>query len=391
MKKFFKETFRFIGALLSLIRGVMILGMVTIAGIMIYFINEVAVVTVNQYNESLIWESTAYEAPLAEIEPALVSNVIDTDAVDAAAAWEELEDYVDNLDGQSMPDKDRAVEILNRAVHWQNVYHLKSDAITRLDLYIKLEDAISEAYETLDTTKLQELGGLLYSMEMEEKTDTGQQYMERLRGVSGDFKEVKTLMTETIWSVGTIKDGVWTIPYTYTRTDLAEVLKKIKTMEKFPAVKDTAAVLSDIADVLNYNKNAREYSDYKQFKEAVERASRLEYVPVSSIYTYSQALAFGCSIEVDSIDGYTVSMDSPVEALYYQGNPLNPSQYVKRGTPLTAVINEVYELSIQPQPEQSILPQQAPVQTEPYGGFIGPEPEFETLEMEEESNESYEE
>lgn len=359
MKKFFINTFRFIGALLALIRGVMILGMLIVGVITVYLIYVTANITINQYNETLTWKNTAYEIPLAEIEPALVANRMDTDIVDAAAAWDDLETYLDNLDGQSIPDKETAGTLLTEAVKWQEKYNLKSDSITRLSLYIELEEAISNAYNTLDTDRLQELARTLYDLELEEKTKAGQQYMERIRNVSSEFSEVQKVMTETILSVGTVENGIWTIPYTYTRTNLTEALEQIQNMQKFPDLCDSANVLSDIADVLNYNKNAREYFEYQEFMESIADLKRSQYIAVSSIYTYSQALAFGCNIYPEYRDGYTINPNSPVIGIYHDGERLEDNQYVKKGTLLTAEISEIYDPI--PVVEPVVEPEQIPV------------------------------
>lgn len=361
MKNFFKTTFRFIGALLALVRGIMLLGMLFIGIMTIYLIHVAANVTIDQYNESLTWENTAYDMPRSEIEPALVSNVVDMDVKSAAAAWENLEKYVYSLDGKSIPDREMAEEILKEAVHWQEIYGLKSDSITRLSLYLELEDAILDAYDTLDTEQLQELSWTLHNLELEEPTDAGQEYMERLKAVSADFTEAENMMTETVWSIGTVKDGIWTIPYTCTRTDLTAVLEQLQTMQKFPAICNAADVLSDISVVLDYNKNAREYFQYQQFKETIADWSRSQYSAVSSISTYKQAMDFGCEIQANQLDGYTISPDSTVEGIYYEGYLLDESDYVRNGAPLTAVINEIYE-QIPTMPESPVYENPEPIE-----------------------------
>lgn len=352
MKKLFRTVFRFTGALFLLIRNVAVLGMIIIAVAAVYFINMIGKVTVNQYNESLVWEKTAYDAPLAEVEPALVANVLSTDIVDAAAAWEDLEQYVDGLDGQSIPDRDVAEELLQQALYWQEIYHLKSNSVTRLSLYLDLEDAIADVYTTLDTAELKSLSSALYNLEMEEPTDAGKQYMDRLRKVSSDLEEVQKTMSDIIRSVGDVKDGVWIVPYTYTRTDLTEVLEQIQKMQKFPALSDTVNVLSDMADVLNYNKNTREYFQYQAFKEKMDRINRSQYVAVSSVYTYEQALLFGYDVDVEQWAGYTVSLKSPVTGIYYEGERLDNSQYIRKGARVTVEIDEMYDPI--PEPEQPV-------------------------------------
>ena len=139
MKKLFRTVFRFTGALFLLIRNVAVLGMIIIAVAAVYFINMIGKVTVNQYNESLVWEKTAYDAPLAEVEPALVANVLSTDIVDAAAAWEDLEQYVDGLDGQSIPDRDVAEELLQQALYWQEIYQWKNQQTQESSIWIGFE------------------------------------------------------------------------------------------------------------------------------------------------------------------------------------------------------------------------------------------------------------
>lgn len=372
MKKFFKNTFRFIGALLALVRGITLLAMIAIVVVTVYFIYTAAHITINQYNESLVWENTAYEAPMSEIEPALVANVVNTETVDAAAAWEALEAYVNDLDGSPITDRKTAEDLLENAVHWQEIYNLKSDAIERLSLYLDLEDAITEAYATFDTTKLKELTQKLYNMEMEETTKSGQQYMERIRGVSADFAQVKDLMTNTVWSIGEIEDGVWTIPYTYTRTDLENVLAQMDTMQKFSAIDHTADMLSDISDVLNHNKNAADYFTYLDFKNTINTVNHSQYVAVSSIDTYEQALAFGCIMEPPQQAGYTVSLSSPVTGIYYEGERLDSSEYIKRGTPVTADIDPVYDpvpVVMEPMPIDPVYVEPEPVADPEYSEY----------------------
>ncbi len=355
IKKFFKNTFRLIGALLALVRGVMILGMLVIGISTAYLIYTTAQVTVNQYNETLTWKNTAYDIPLADIEPALVSNVVDTDIVTAAASWEALENYVAGL-SDGPPNKETAQAILDDAVMWQEKYGLQSDSITRLSLYLEMEDAITDAYSTLDSSHLQELAQTLHNLELEEMTPTGQYYMERLKTVASDFTDAQDMMVNVIGSIGTLKNGVWTIPYTYTRTELADALEQINAMKKFPALGDTANVLSDIADVLNYNKNARDYFEYQAFSDSVAELKRSDYVAVSSIYTYEQALSYGFSVIPHYQTGYTVSYSSPVTGVYYNGERLGSNEYVRKGAPITVEIDEVYVAIPDPDPQLYEIP-----------------------------------
>ena len=349
-----KETFRFIGALLALARAIMVIGMFIIGSLSVWLIYETAQVTMNQYNETLAWKSTAYDIPLAEIEPGLVANRLDSDIVAAAAGWERFETYVNSLDGESIPDREEAQEILDEAIKWQEAYGLDPYNITRLQLYFKLEDAIAEAYATLDITDLQVYAKELYELELEEKTKSGQRYMERISQVSADFEDAGIMMANTVLSIGTVENGIWTIPYTYTRSDLTDALEQIEAMQKFQELESSATVLSDIADVLNYNKNARDYFEYQLFMETVNSLRRSDYVPVSSIYTYSQALAFGCIVNPVYRDGYTINGNSPVTGIYQEGKLLSGSQYVKKGTELTATITEVYDQIIIEEPIEEI-------------------------------------
>lgn len=353
MKRFFKNMFRFIGALLALAKGITIIGMFIIAACSIYLIYTTANVTINQYNETLTWQNTAYEVPLAEIEPTLVSNVVDTDIITAASAWENLDNYLYSIKDGGF-ERDTAQAILDDAVQWQDIYGLKSDAITRMSLYLELEDAIPEAYDTMDLSRLKELSVSLYSLELEERTATGQAYMDRVARVASDFADAKRTVTETIGSIGTFEDGIWIVPYGYSRTDLTDVLEKLKSLEKFPALYDSENVLSDIADVLNTNKDAREYFEYQQFIENVGDLTRSDYVAVSSIYTYADAVAYGCQVDAPQWDGYFISGESPVTGLYYDGERLASDEYIRKGAQITAEIDPIYELIPEPEPEPDI-------------------------------------
>lgn len=351
IKKFFKETFRFIGALLALIKGIAFILMLCIAVISLYLIRTTATVTINQYNETLSWQNTAYDVPLSEINPVLVSNRVDTDVVTAAHAWESLESYVGSLDENGIQDQDTARQLLDDAIVWQEKYSLKSDAIERLRLYLEIEDAVPEAYETLDTEWLQSLAGSLHELELEEMTTAGQTYMSRISQVSDDFKNAKEMMEQTVASVGTFENGVWTIPYAVTREDLSSVLEQIQSMQKFKTMRNAADVLSDIADVLNSNKNAQEYFEYQEFYDNVIGLDRSQYVPVSSLYTYEQAIAYGCQIYEYPPDGYVISPSSPVTGVFYNGERLESNQYINRNafSRIEAQITPMYD----PVPEQT--------------------------------------
>lgn len=343
MKRFFKWLFRFICALLSLARGIMVLCMLGVGVMTVWCIWTVGEFTYGQFGGTLKWQDTGYSAPLAEIEPVLVANRMDPSMVEAASAWERLESFLDLLDGTSVSDRDEAQALLDSVLKWKDVYPVDSDACERLSLYLELEDAIPEAYASLDTVKLRELSSRLCFLELDRMTVHGQEYMRRLRQVAQDFEDVRTLFGDTVMAYGTFEDGIWTVPHEWTRTEVASIMDKFRNMEKFPAVKASMDTLSDIAAVLNQNRNAREYLAYQEFKEGLSKAARWKYVPVSSIYTYQQAVDFGCTIQAEECEGWYISMDSPVYGLYYDGERLDSGMYVKRGTRLTAAIDEVYE------------------------------------------------
>lgn len=342
MKKFFKNVLRFIKMTFSFVRAVTLIGMIFVGAVSVYLIYMAYHVTVSQYNESLTWEKTAYDAPLAEVEPVLVSNTVDANKVAAADSWNALDDYLETLDEQDL-NEEKAEKIMEEAAHWQEVYGMDSDSITRLSLYLEIEKAIPATYSTLNTDDLASLTLELHNLELEKTTKSGQRYMKRIRQVVTDFMTAKSTVTDTILSVGTLKDGVWTIPYTYERSDLADILKQIQAMRKFPALGDTADVLADIADALNFNKNARDYFAYKKFKEQMQSLTRSDYISVSSIYTYGQALDNGINVSVKQKKGYTIRIDSLVTGVYYNGICLSSDTYIKKGTNVTAFIDPIYE------------------------------------------------
>lgn len=330
VRKFFKDTFRLIGALLALVKGMTLITMLCIAAVSLYVIYTTAIVTIDQYNETLVWQNTEYNVPLSEIEPVLVSNRVDTDVVNAAQAWESLDSYIGSLDGNGIQDKEEAKQLLDEAVGWQEKYNLKSDAILRLSLYLEIEDAVPEAYGTLNTEHLEQLSKSLYELELEEMTPAGQAYLERMQQVSEDFKNAREMMERTVGSVGTFENGIWTIPYTCNRTDLTNALEQIQSMQKFPDLCDTADVLSDIADVLNGNKNAQEYFEYQAFRDTIDGLDRTDYMAVSSIYNYEQAIAAGCQIYEYPPEGYIIDPQSPVTGIFYNGQRLENNQYIRK-------------------------------------------------------------
>ena len=168
-----KNKLKSVGAALkacfSLVRAVFLFCIVTVAVLSVFLIWMAYRVTITQYEETLIWENTAYTVPLADIEPVLVSNVVDTAVVTAAASWERLDAYVDSLSGR-IPDRAEAEQILSEAVMWQAAYGLNSLSIDRLRLYLDLEDAVTEAYETLNTENLDRLSVELSNLEREDLT-----------------------------------------------------------------------------------------------------------------------------------------------------------------------------------------------------------------------------
>lgn len=349
MRRILKNTFRFLGALYALARGIMVLCMLAAVIVAGYAVYVAATVTVDQYNESLVWERTSYGIPLSDVEPAVLRNVADRDAVAAAGLLAELEAFVDGLNGESIPDRDYASGLLSRVSGLQEAYGLYPADAERLALYLELEDAIPEAYASLDTGRLQELSTRLLGMEKAGSTPSGERYMERIACVAGDMAHVQDVLEDTIWSVGEVQESVWTVPYTYTRTDLTDLLDRVREMEGFPAVQSILGTLSDFSGVLNHNHNAGEYFGYQEFKKSFMQAKRGDYVAVSSIYTYGQALSFGCTVEALELEGYAIDPDSPVTGIYYEGEQLDDSQYVRKGTALTVFIDEIYEPVEMPQ------------------------------------------
>lgn len=343
IKHFCTDVAHVIGTVFTLIKGLTLTAMLLFGIVSIYLIYVTAVETVNQYHETLNWKNTSYEQPLAEIEPTLVSNRIDTGIVNAAASWDALETYVQELDGNSIGDRDHAEELLEDALKWQETYHLTSDAPKRLSLYLELDKALTDVYATMDLAPLKALSEQLYSLELTKQTKAGQRYMERIREVASDFEAFEQLMTKTIGSIGTVEDDIWIIPCEYTRDDLEEALEQLQTMRKFSAVSQLTRIASDMTKVINYNKNASEYFAYQEFLQLVKRLGRSAYVGVSSIYTYEQALSAGCQVDATAPEGSMISPDSPVTGIYHEGERLDGSEYFRKGAVVVAEIDPVYE------------------------------------------------
>ena len=360
-------------ACFSLARAVFLFCFVTVGILAVFLIILAYRVTKAQYEETLVWENTAYSAPLAEIEPVLVSNIVDTGIVSAASAWERLDAYVEALP-EGIPDRAEAEEILADAVAWQAAYGLDSDSIDRLRLYLNLEDAMAEAYETLDTGALEELTMELSELEGKEETSSGQYYLGRVRQVYDDFVSAEILMEDVVGSTGSFEGGVWTLPSSATAEDLNQIASDLTALDKFPSICSTDDLSWQLTEVLRYNENTADYVSYHRFLNIMKETSRSDYIPVSSIQTYGDALAFGCNVSLQEREGFTVSPQSPVESFSYRGNAVEEGSYVRMGASLTARIEERYDPVLDNSPEEEedtqILENQEPLQgnQNPSGG-----------------------
>ena len=342
MKRFLKGMVRFIGAMLALVRGVMVLSMLVIAGISLYIVYTTAQITVDQYNETLIWQDTTYGGSLAEVEPALVSNRIDTDVKAAVQAFEAIDSYFSELEEGGSLDIDHANKLLDDAAPYIERYGIEPDSVKRLSLYLEIEKAIPEAYESLETEHLEQITGRLRTMEDEDRTEFGQGYMERIRKASEDFLAARSFAEDPVSGIGTLEGGIWTIPQGTTKEQLMPVLEWVESLQSFSAIRETAAVVTGLDDVLKKNVEAAEYSGFQKFKQDVNGIVRSDYVPVSSIYTYKQALEFGCIVSVTEYEGYEISLDSLVTGIWHNGERLDGSQYIRKGTPIEIEIDPVY-------------------------------------------------
>lgn len=341
MRRFMEGAFRFVGAVLALVRAAMVLGMMALAGMSLYMINMTARMMVDQYNETLIWKDTAYGGSLAQIEPAFVSNRVDTGTKAAAEAFEAVDGCLASLEHGQEVDADMFRQLAEAAAPYQEQYGVTSDAADRLLLYADIEDALPEAYASMETGRLQALMEELSAMEMEGRTAAGQAYMDRIRQAAADLSEIESVMEQAA-GIGTLQDGIWTLPGTCTYEDVAPVLERVGALHDIPVMQDTCRALEDIEDVLAANARYKEWSGYQAFKEAVGRTGRSDYVPVSSIYTYGQALEFGCIVSVLEYEGYEISLDSKVTGIWHDGERLEAGQYIRNGAPIEVEIDPEY-------------------------------------------------
>lgn len=355
MKRFLKGMVRFIGAMLALVRGVMVLSMLVIAGISLYIVYTTAQITVDQYNETLIWQDTTYGDSLAQVEPVLVSNRIDTDVKAAVQAFEAIDIYLSELKEDSSLDIDHVSELLDAAGPYVERYGIEPDSAKRLSLYLEIEKAIPEAYESLNTERLEQLSGQLRMMENEDRTESGQIYMAHIQKVSEDFLAAGDFAADPVSGIGTLDDGIWTIPQGTTKEQLMPVLEKIDMILSFPAMQITAEAVSGIDDVLEKNADAGECSGFQKFKQDMTGIVRSDYVPVSSIYTYKQALEFGCIVSVTEYEGYEISLDSLVTGIWHNGERLDGSQYIRKGAPIEIEIDPVYVPVVVSEDDDSML------------------------------------
>ena len=341
------------------------------------FIGLVGWAVYSQYEDTKDWQGNIYEGDLKDIPPVMAKNYIWADDQDAIQAWQEVTEALAQIDenGGISEYRMRYEHVLKESKKYQDEYEITSGEIVfdnqRLALYLELEAVLENAYKTPSAESLTAVTNRLYDIHMDKNAPVHAVYFEKLQKTAADYQNLSVFLEKTMPKLGTI-DGTTLIVDKKADNKLTDaVAKEIeeKELRQFPVISQLYSLLKggDWMAAMRQNDWTREYQKWKDAQAQLQSAQKSQFYSPSGITTYQQAKDAGLFVRVREQAGYTVDPQSPVVRLEYKGVPVKAGQYIRHGTPVTAVIEEQY-IEI-PKPEEAVPKEEEPPKEEMGNGW----------------------
>ena len=331
----------------------------------------IASITWDQYQDTKVWQNTGWNIPLSEVPSTFVKNYTAPGDLPAITIWKDVTGACDALE-QEAPTPETIVSyqaLLQQAYTTQESYPLIGEEFVEqtdtLALYLELEDALQTAYETPDKERMDAAYAQLTAWQIVHPNANITRYVEAFQTVKNQYEQLSLFLQDVFPQLGTKAGnhlvGNPDLDLETTNTWLDGI--NASGLRVFPLV-DALYQKMDGHDwtlLLRHNDQARSYQAWQENKAVLESYSKSDYVPVSAIQTYQDALDYGFPVEVFERPNTIINPSSPVYAITYRGESLYANQYIRKGTSVLVKIEPIYE-ELVTEPETT---EELPLVTEP--------------------------
>lgn len=310
-----------------------------------------------QYEETMNWQQNILNSDIHKAPPNLAKNYIPPEEqelyvrlTDVNQALEEVEAdetvKVEKLD-QYWEIHNKAKVVMDRMTEEDSLPEGTSFSnMNRLEAYLKAEEAIQNAYDTVDSETLDQYAQAFAKRLTHEEKAIDRHYLQRLRELAVEFVTLEEFSKEMLNSLGVVEQNILRVDIRVTRSITDNLLTRIENenMERFNHIKKMADVLRSVSwdKILTHNTLTRDYYSWKESQEILEALLFSNYIPVSEFDHYERAIQYDPSQAIESPEGYELDIYSPVTAVYYKGERIAEGSYIRKGIPLRFDIDYLY-------------------------------------------------
>lgn len=307
-----------------------------------------------QYQQTAVWKNTKLEGTLNNVPPELTKNYFTTDQVDDLEIWKKLEEELQMIQQQKMiplENVERLEEIYQQALMSKEKQHITDGEIAAqiklLRIYLDITTFVPEAYKNPEPTRLSTLYHQMEYLTLEDDSEVNNAYLQQLTTIVKDYNSLKEFIDTTLPLLGEVSEHSVLVNRKLTTVDTNSILAQIKKMDliKFPNIKELNILLmsGDWINAITMNEVANQYDQWQMQKQMMRALTQKDYIDITAITTYKEALEAGIRVEVFERELYEIALDSPIKEIRYNGEKVIPGEYVLKGTPLTATISPRYE------------------------------------------------
>lgn len=307
-----------------------------------------------KYNDTVRWENSSLLSKIHQVPPSLARNYISTEdqklyetLVDINIALEEIEEegeISDRKHNDYWGLYERAKEEIESRDEDEPIP--AEDIFEDFELYLKADLAIKRAYTDLDVESLEGYTQTLSTRLKKEDSKIERALLDELHKVASAYKRLDEFSSSALNQLGVVEDDVLHVDIKVNRDITDQLLSEIssKKLMDFPHIRNLADILQGDAwdKILAHNSSSLKYYSWKESEAILNALSQSHYISVKSFDTVEDIVNYYPSIELEEKDNHTINMDSVVTGVYYNGEKLDESLYVKRGASLNFTVDYEY-------------------------------------------------
>lgn len=313
----------------------------------------------DQYQDTKHWESSPLIDDIHNVPPAFASNYMPLDDRLTLEILTKVNATLESIaKSEGIPSDKIAtyVKVYEEAKALEVERELEGNAVmtntNRLGLYIDIERTLEFAYVDPNPEPLQLVSNRLATYMLEDLQPLDTLYYNRLSKVSSDYVTLQKFSSEALASLGVLNGTILTVDVKMTYDMTHNLIQQIEDSQltRFEHVEKLEKVLKsdEWARITKANASTRKFYEWEESRKVLEALMKSDYVPISSLITYSDALAYHSENELIAPQGYIIDPNSPIAQISYAGRVLKSDEYVKRGTHLIFDITPEYILVERP-------------------------------------------